>query len=172
MMLGEADIHERPPFGSLWLADELHVGLVWKPVALAGVARNARADDVFPRGLATAIPRHHVVEIQITAVEDAIAVLAGICVALENVMPCKFDLLLGKALKEEEDDYSWDTDPQAYRSSHIRFRIGLGKIFPAFEVVCEEVVLLVRGNDLRVTLIEEREGSPCRAGIYSLPEAI
>jgi hypothetical protein len=172
MMLGESDIHEWPPLWTLGLADEMHVGLVRQPVALAGIAGDARADDIFPSGLAAAIAGHHVVEIQVAAVEDTIAVLAGICIALEDVMPCELDLFLRETLEKQKDNNARNANLQADRSSHIRFRIGLGKIFPALEVVCEEVVLLVSRNHLRVALIEEREGSPGRAGIYSLPEAI
>ena len=36
----------------------------------------------------------------------------------------------------------------------------------------EKIILRIGGHDLRVTLINEREGSTRRADIYRLPQAI
>jgi hypothetical protein len=48
----------------------------------------------------------------------------------------------------------------------------LGKIEPAIEIVREKIILRIGRNDLRVPLINEREGSTRRADIHRLPQAI
>src|SRR4051812_28598089 len=83
----ERDVHERAPFRALGFADELHPALIRQAVTLARVARNARADDVFPRGQAAFVARDDVIEIQVAAVEMLAAILAGGFVAPQENLP-------------------------------------------------------------------------------------
>ena len=48
LLAAESQVHERPPLRPLRFADQRHVHLMRQPVALAGIAGNAGADDVFP----------------------------------------------------------------------------------------------------------------------------
>lgn len=53
---GEGDVDKGPPLRALWFAEKLHPGLMWETVSLAGIARNAGTDDVFPGSLSAAVP--------------------------------------------------------------------------------------------------------------------
>src|SRR4051812_45836419 len=62
---GERDVQERPPLRPLRFSNESHLRFVGKAIAFARVARNARANHVFPRRRSAAIARHHMIQIQI-----------------------------------------------------------------------------------------------------------
>ena len=91
----EVDLHERPPFRPLRFADKVQPGLLRRAVGFLRVALDTGADDVFPRRRAAAVARQDVIQIQILAVEGAPAVLAGVFVALEDVVARELDFLLG-----------------------------------------------------------------------------
>ena len=104
MVQAEVDLDEGPPFGAFGFADEMHGGFLRRMVGLARVAGDAGADNIFPgRGAAT-IARDDVVEVQIFAIENLAAILAGVVIALENIMTCEFDFLLGQAVKNHEQN--------------------------------------------------------------------
>ena len=44
----DVDLHERSPFWTLRFANQRHLRLAREAVALAGIARNAGTDHVFP----------------------------------------------------------------------------------------------------------------------------
>jgi hypothetical protein len=170
--LTEADVDKRPPFGPFGLSDQMHPGLMGQTVALAGIAGNAGTDDVFPGRLPAAVPGHHVIQIQINAVENPVAVLAGVPVAFKNIVPGELDLFLGQALKKQQHNDAGHAHPEADRPGHFGLGIGLGKIFPAFEIVGEKIIPLVSGNHLGVSLVKKRERPAGRTGIHRLPKAI
>ena len=60
---GDLHVEKGPQFGTLWLFHQLHAGLMRTTVALAGVAGDAGADHVFPRGRAALVPGDDVVEV-------------------------------------------------------------------------------------------------------------
>ena len=108
----EGDVHEGSPLRALWLAQQLHPGLVRETVPLARIARNAGADDVFPSSLAAAVAGQYVVEVEFRSVEQNAAVLAGVSVTLEDVVSRELDLFFWQALKETEDDDARYPDSQ------------------------------------------------------------
>ena len=71
-----------------------------QPVAFARITFDARTDHVFPSCRSSAIARNHVVEIQIAAFENLAAILAGVLVALENVVPGKLHLFLWQPIEQ------------------------------------------------------------------------
>src|ERR1700761_1475029 len=103
--LAELEMEHGPPLGPARLVQELEARLGRRAVALAAVARDAGADNVFPRGLTAAVARDDVVEVEILPVELLAAVLAGVVVALKDVVPRELDLLLRHAVEEEQEDY-------------------------------------------------------------------
>jgi len=125
MMPGERDIHEWPPFGTFRLADELHARLMRKAVAFFGVTRNAGADNVFPGRLPPAVTRENVIQIEIIALKNQPAVLTGIPVPFEDIMPREFDLFFWQTLKEQQDDDSGNADVDRNGFDHFRLGIGL-----------------------------------------------
>ena len=98
---GKCNMDERPPFWPLRFPDQTHVRFAGEPVALARIARNARANYVLPRSRPSAIARHDVIEIELAAVEKFAAVLAGVLVALEHIVAGKFYFLLWKPIERK-----------------------------------------------------------------------
>src|SRR5690606_27190611 len=94
LLQAEIDLHERAPLRPLGLANEMHTGFLRCAVCLDRIALDARADNVLPAGRAAAIARDDVVEIEILPVEHMAAILAGVFVALEDVMPRELHFLL------------------------------------------------------------------------------
>ena len=107
---GEGDVQEWPPLRPLRFADQYHLNFLRAAIAFARVTRNARANHVFPRRRSAAIARHHVIEIQIVAIKSHAAVLAGILVALENIVARKLHFLLRKPIEKEEHDHARHAD--------------------------------------------------------------
>ena len=85
-------------FGLHGAADEFHFGLVRGAAALAHIARQAGADDVFPGGHSPAAARNHVVEAQLMDGEVPAAVLARVSVAGQDVAAIQVQVLLGEAV--------------------------------------------------------------------------
>jgi len=107
---GKGNLDERPPFWPLGLADQAHVRFARKPVALACIAGDARANHVFPCGRASAIARHDVVQIEFASIEKLTAVLARVLVALEHIMARKLYFLFWKPIEHQQHNHPWDTD--------------------------------------------------------------
>ena len=128
---GEGDVHKGAPLRSLRLLKELHPCLVRETISLAGIARDAGADDIFPSGLSSSVTGQHMVDIEMTAVKMLAAVLAGVFIPFKDIESRKLDLLLGEAIKEAEDDDPWHTDAERDRLQHPGLRIREGKITPA-----------------------------------------
>ena len=89
----KGDMQEWPPFRPLWPADKRHVRFLRQPVALSRVTANAGANHILPSSRSATITRHHVIEVQLVAIESLTAVLARILITLENVVPRKLYLL-------------------------------------------------------------------------------
>ncbi len=163
---------ERPPFRSLWFADQTHVGFAREPVALSRIAGDARANHVLPRGITTPITRDDMIQIEFTAIENLAAVLARVLVALEHVMPGKFNFLLWEPIENQKHNHPRDTDLERDRSDDfVVGRVGR-QIAPAFEIVRHEIVRLVRRNNVGVSRIHEREGATRRTDVDRLPQAV
>src|SRR5436309_8762538 len=63
LMLGcrKRDLNKWTPLGSLRFADKMHMRFLRQPVAFARIARDARANHIFPGRGSTPFPRHHMV---------------------------------------------------------------------------------------------------------------
>ena len=81
-----------------------------KSIAFASVAFNARANHVFPGGGAATIARDHVIEIQVASVERISAILAGVFVAFEYIVPGKLHLLFRKPIEKQQHYDARDPD--------------------------------------------------------------
>src|SRR5688500_15174652 len=95
VLSAEINLDEGTPLRPLGLADKMHAGFGRSTVGFAGVTTNAGAHDVFPGSGAATIAWHHVVEIQIFAIEKLPAVLAEVFIPLENVVAGELHLFLG-----------------------------------------------------------------------------
>ena len=168
----EIDLDKRTPFGPLGLAHQVQGGLLRGAVGFLRVAADARTDNVLPRGRPPAVARDDVIQIQILALEDPAAVLAGVAVALENVVPGELDFLLGKAVEHHEQDHPRHPDFKGDGGNGFPMRFQRGKIPPLVETEGLEGALLVAQDDVGMALEQEREGAPGRADIDRLPKAV
>ena len=166
------DLNKWTPLRSLRFSDQAHVRFTWKPVALARIARNTRANHVFPSRRPAPVARHDVIQIKVTPIEELAAVLAGVFVSLKHVVSGEFYFLLRKPIEYKQYDHPRDSDLE--RDGRDRFVIGRvrGQIAPAFEIVRRKVVRVIRRNDLGVSCVYEREGAASRANVHGLPKPV
>src|SRR5262252_134790 len=95
-------MQERTPLRTFRFANECHLGFLWKSIALTGVTRNTRADDILPGGGSAAVARDDVVEIQVVTIESDAAILAGILVALENIVAGELYFFFRKPIEKKQ----------------------------------------------------------------------
>ena len=148
-------MQEGPPLRTLRLSNQRHVRFLRQPVALAGITWNARANDIFPRRGAATIAWNHVIEIQIGAIEEVAAILTGVLVPLENVVPRKLHFLFRQAIKKEKNDHARNPNSPGNRANEFMVWRARRKLTPAREVVRQKVVGVVRGNDMRVAGVNQ-----------------
>lgn len=108
----EVDLHERTPLGSLRLFDEMQSDFLRRVIGFLGITLDTGTDDVFPRGGAATIARDNVIQIQVLPVEDVAAVLAGVAVALEDVVARELHFLLRHAVVREQQDHAREADAE------------------------------------------------------------
>ncbi len=150
----EVDLHEWPPLRALGLAHQVQARLERRAVRLARIARDARADNVFPGRRAAAVARDDVVEVQIFPVENLATVLARILVAFENIMPRELHFLLRHAVVHEEQDYFRHADAERNRVDGIVVRRVGGDIAPLLKIESAERAVGVIHHHLRLALEE------------------
>jgi len=144
MLESEVNLYERPPFRPLRLADEMQPSLVRRAIGLPGITRDTGTDDIFPCGWPPAVTWDDMVEVQVLPIKLAAAVLAGVLVALEDVVPGKLHFLLGDAIEEHQQDHPGNPDAKGNRVNTLRMRLLLRKIVPFCEVVgLERAVVIV-----------------------------
>ena len=143
MVQVEVDLHKGTPFGSLGLADEVHAGFLRGAVRFAGIALDAGANDVFPRGGAAAVAGNDVVEVQVFALEYLAAVLAGVFVPFKNVVPREFHFFLGHAIEHDQQD-----DPRHANAEGDGF-YGFGMRFTQREIVPLSEIVSAKGTVIR-----------------------
>ena len=81
-----------------------------KAVAFARIARNTRANHVFPSRGTAPVARHDVIEIKIAPIEERAAILASVLVSLEYVVAREFYFLLWKPIEHKQHDHARDAD--------------------------------------------------------------
>ena len=118
----KGDLDKWPPLWSLRLADQAHVRFAREPVALAGIASDARANHVFPGGRPATIARHDVIQIELAPIEKLAAVLTGVLVSLKYVVAGKLYFFFRKPIENEQHDHPGDADLE--RNGRDHFMIG------------------------------------------------
>src|SRR5439155_14586481 len=119
---GKGNLDERPPFWPFGFADQAHVRFARKPVALACIAGDARANHVLPSCGSSAIARHDVIQIEFASIENLTAVLAGVLVALKNIVARKLYFLLWNPIEHQQYNHPWDTDFERDGCNHLVLR--------------------------------------------------
>ena len=111
---GDLHIEEGAELGAFRFFHQLHAGLMGTTVALAGVAGDAGADHVFPRGRAALVPGDDVVKVKVLPILFVPAVLAGEGIPLKNVLAGQLHFLFGNPVKEISTDKNIPPD-----STHV-----------------------------------------------------
>ena len=104
-------------------------------VRLARVARDAGADNVFPRRRTAAISREDMIQVQVLPIKQMAAVLAGVAVALEDVVACELHFLLRHVIVREQEDNARQPDAKRDGVNGFGMRRLLGKIVPRRKVI-------------------------------------
>jgi hypothetical protein len=143
-----------------------------KPIAFARITWDARADDVLPCRRPSSIARHDVIEIQLVALKNLAAILAGVFVALENIVPREFHFLFRETIEKEQHDHARHADPPRNCRDHFVFRRSYGKIAPTLEIVSHEIVGFIRRNNVGMARVHQRERASRRADVHRLPETV
>lgn len=167
----ESDMDERPPAGTLRLVNQPHANLVRQAISFPCITGDARTDDIFPSREASFIPRNHVIEIEVLLIKVLPAILAGVLIALEDVVPGELHFFPRHAIEQHQHDHPWDADFQGNGVDHVLLGRLLGEVAPRIEIVREEIGA-IRIDDLGVTRAEKRKRPPDRADIDGLPEAV
>jgi len=166
------DVHKRAPLWPLRFPNQVHVRFLRKPVAFACVTSDARANDIFPCRHPTSIARHDVVQIQLASFKNFTTILAGILVALENVVASELHFLFRKPIEKEQNNHARHANFPRDGRHHFVVRRSRGKIAPTLEIVRQEIVGFIRRDDLGMTCINQRKGAPRRADVHRLPQPV
>ena len=166
---GKADLHEGSPFGSFGLANEMQPGLLRGAVGLAGVALNAGTHNVFPRSRPAAVSWGHVIKVQILAVKNLAAVLAGVFIALKNIVTRELHLFFGQAIIDQQQDDSWHPDAEGDGMDEFVVRGRFRQIAPFVEIESAERAILAADDGLGLSLKKERQGAAGGADVNRLP---
>ena len=118
----ERNLNKRPPLRSFGFANQTHVRFTRKAIAFARIARNTRANHVFPSRRPASVTRHDVIQIKLAAIETVSAILASILVSLKHVVPGEFHFLFWEAIEHKQHDYP--RDPDLERDGCDQFMIG------------------------------------------------
>ena len=115
------------------------------------------------------------IQVEVATVKNLAAVLAGVAVTLENVVPRELHILAREAIKEQEQDHPGNADPQGNSADDVLGSVvggAVGEVPPLLEVVRLEISGVVVGDDLGVPFEKKGEGAADRAKIHRLPKAI
>jgi len=112
------------------------------------------------------------IEIQLVALKNLAAILAGVFVTLENIVARELHFLFRETIEEEQHDHARHADPPRNCRDHFVFRRGHGKIAPTLEIVRHEIVGFIRRNNVGMARVHQRERASRRADVYRLPETV
>ncbi len=168
----EIDLQEGTPLRPLGLADEAHSSLLRQPVRLERIALDAGADDILPGCRAAPVARNDVVQVQVVAIKSLAAVLAGVLVSLEDVVPGEFHILLWQVIVNDQKNHPRHPDAKGNRAHRFGVRFVLGEVVPLVEVEGLKRTIVAVEHNLSVALEQECQRPTSRANINRLPEAI
>jgi hypothetical protein len=172
LLQAQADLHEGTPFWPLRFADKLQPGFVRTAVGFVRIALDAGADNIFPSGGPAAIARDDVIEVQIFALEHFTTVLAGVLVALKNVVPGELHFLFRKMIKDRQQYHAWDADAKRDGADRFRMRFVLRELMPLGKTEGAEGTVVAIEDSLGLTLKEQSQRASRGANIYRLPKPI
>lgn len=85
--------HERATRRTLRFLEQAHARLLGRAVTLLAIALDAGNNDVFPCGSSTAVPRNHMIHIQLLDGKVLPAVLAAKIIAFQKILSVELHFL-------------------------------------------------------------------------------
>ena len=111
------------------------------------------------------------VEIELLARQRLRAILAGVPVALEDVVARELELLAGQLVEKRQQDHARQPDRAAGRAHRFQIgdrRVAHGEIDPVQQREGEEIIFLMM-HDLRVAPGQQAEGAAGTDHVHRLP---
>jgi len=99
---GEINLNEGTPLRPLGFSNQVQACLLRSAVGLECITLDTGTDNVFPSGRTAAVPWQNMIQVEILAITGFAAVLAGIAIAFEDVMPGKLDLFFGNMIVNQQ----------------------------------------------------------------------
>ena len=109
------------------------------------------------------------VQVQILAVKDFAAILAGVFVAFKNIMTRELDFLFGQPVIHEQQDDSRHADAERDGVDKFIVRRGFGEVAPFMKIKGAERAVLGADHGLRLALKEQGKGTAGGADVDRLP---
>jgi hypothetical protein len=113
-----------------------------------------------------------VIQVQITALKNLAAVLAGIGVPLKNIVAGEFDFLFRQPIKNQQQNHPRNPDFETNRQNTFCLRLFSRKIRPFPEIEGVEITVLIIAHHLGMPLKQQSQSTPDRAYIDRLPKAV
>ena len=95
------------------------------------------------------------IEVEVAPVKSFAAILAGVFVALKNVVAREFHLLLGEPVIAHQQNHPRHTQPEGYGGNRVIGGLHLRKISPFAEAESMKATGVVVVNHLSVTSEEQ-----------------
>jgi len=169
---GEIDLHKGAPFGPFGFTDEMQPGFLRSAIGFLGVALDAGANDVFPCGRPAAVAGDNVVEVQVFPVKNVTAILAGVFIALKDVVARELHFFLRQPVIHEQQDDARNLDAEGNgMDGFVMGRIN-GHVAPFAEIKGAKGTVIGVDDDLGLSLEEQSQGATSGANINGLPEPI
>jgi hypothetical protein len=119
------------------------------------------------------IPRDNVIQIQIPPIFQLPAVLAGIGVPFEDVLPGQFNLFFRNPVKKHQDNNPWNADSKADGANRILTFIVLAELLPPMEIEGPKIIpCTIPLYHLSMPHIQEAKGPTDGADVHCLPKAV
>jgi hypothetical protein len=119
------------------------------------------------------IPRDNVIQIQIPPIFQLPAVLAGIGVPFEDVLPSQFHLFFWNPVKKHQYNNPRDSNAKADGANRILTLIVLAELLPPVEIEGPKIIpCTITLYNLGMPHIQEAKGPPYGADMHCLPEAV
>ena len=112
------------------------------------------------------------VQVQIPPLKNFSAILAGVPVALENIVPGEFDLLFRQPVKQAEQDDARHPDFQRDAVDAVHVRLLHGEVPPLRKTEGVERAVVPIKHHLSVAFKQEGESATNGANVHRLPEAV
>lgn len=70
------------------------------------------------------------IDVEVLPLEFLAAVLAGVFITLEYILPCELNLFVRHTVKKAKQDYTWHADTYGNRAHHVLVLDGIRVVTP------------------------------------------